>query len=146
MLSQPFHKSFYVPSLMIVTQYSKRLFPQTLTCFWGYWVIGLSGKICTRIFVVNNKYNFKRFLFNIYIVNFNIGLETLIDTGPWVWQSCQTQENIGLANVSNPKYLGLMINLTQCKHGSQNDVRPKTLWFKNYSVLWLWRTQDNLLN
>jgi len=53
---------------------------------------------------------------------------------------------MGLTNVLDPKYLGLAINLTQDKHRSGNGARPKTLGFKDYGVLWLCRTQDNLLN
>jgi hypothetical protein len=53
---------------------------------------------------------------------------------------------MGLANVPNPKYLGLIINLTQGKHGFGNGAKPETLGFKDYGVLWLCRTQDNLLN
>jgi hypothetical protein len=107
MLPQPFHKSFYVPSSMIVTQYSKRLFPRTLTCFRGSWVIGLSGKICTPFFVVNNEYCFKRLLSNIYIVNFNMDLKTSIDIRP----------------------LGLTIMLDPRKYRFGECVRSKILRF-----------------
>ena len=96
-------------------------------CFQGFWVTDLSGKICTCIFVVNNKYCFKRFLSIIYIVNFDIDLVIVIDTRPLGLTIISGQGNISLTNVQNSKYFGLTINLIQRKQGSGNGVKPKTL-------------------
>jgi len=75
--------------------------------FQGFWVTDLSGKICTRIFVVNHKYYFKKFLFSIYLVNFDMGLVNSINTRP-----------LRLTIMSDPK-----------KYGFHERTRFKILWF-----------------
>jgi hypothetical protein len=41
---------------------------------------------------------------------------------------------MGLVNMLDPKYLGLAINLTQYKHGSENCAKLKALRFKDCGV------------
>jgi hypothetical protein len=76
-------------------------------CFQGFWVTDLSGKICTLIFVVNNKYCFKRFLSCIYLVNFDMDLVNSINTKP----------------------LRLTIISDLRKYGFRERARFKILWF-----------------
>jgi len=71
--------------------------------------------------VINNEDYFKRFFFsNVYIVNFDIGLVTLIDTRP----------------------LGLTIMLDPRKYGSGERAKSKILGFDNQSnsrQTWIWK-------
>jgi len=96
-----------LPSLTTVTHYSRDLSLNPYMCFQGFWVTDLSGKICILIFVVNNKYCFKRFLSSIYLLNFDMDLVNSINTKP-----------LRLTIMSNPR-----------KYGFRERAKFKILWF-----------------
>jgi hypothetical protein len=59
-----------------------------------------------------------------------MGLATSLNIRPLGLAIMPDQRNMGQANMSNLKYLGLTIYLTQGKHRSENGVRPKTFFLE----------------